>query len=70
MSGYDFSSSLSGYGSSTPSYSGGSGGAAQKQQVMDQVRNQVAVAQAQELLQVKGLAILKLSVGPFFVALS
>lgn len=51
MSGYDFSSGLSGYGSSTPSPSGGSG-AAQKQQVMDQVRNQVAVAQAQELLQV------------------
>eukprot|EP00112_Aurelia_sp_Birch-Aquarium-sp1_P022547 Seg639.6 transcript_id=Seg639.6/GoldUCD/mRNA.D3Y31 product="Mitochondrial import inner membrane translocase subunit Tim13-A" protein_id=Seg639.6/GoldUCD/D3Y31 len=50
MSGYDFSSGLSGYGSSTPSPSGGSG-AAQKQQVMDQVRNQVAVAQAQELLQ-------------------
>ncbi len=49
MSDYDFSSSLSGYGSSSAS----AGSAAQKQQVMDQVRNQVAVANAQELLQVR-----------------
>ena len=53
MSDYDFSSSLSSYGSS--SYGGGNPGSAspaQKHQVMEQVRNQVAVAQAQELLQV------------------
>ena len=53
MSDYDFPSSLSSYGSG--SYGGGTAGgtgAAQKQQVMEQVRNQVAVAQAQELLQV------------------
>jgi len=52
MSDYDFSSSLSSYGSG--SYGAGSSSGtnvAQKQQVMDQVRNQVAVAQAQELLQ-------------------
>ncbi|XP_065057506.1 mitochondrial import inner membrane translocase subunit Tim13-B-like [Rhopilema esculentum] len=50
MSDYDFSSSLSSYGSGSPSL-GASGSSAQKKQVMDQVRNQVAVAQAQELLQ-------------------
>lgn len=53
MSDYDFSSSLSSFGSSSYGSSGsGATNAAQKQQVMDQVRNQVAVAQAQELLQV------------------
>ena len=56
MSDYDFSSSLSSFGSG--SYGAGSSSGtngAQKQQVMDQVRNQVAVAQAQELLQVCGV---------------
>ena len=53
MSDYDFSSSLSSYGSGNYGIgSSGSGNNAQKQQVMEQVRNQVAVAQAQELLQV------------------
>eukprot|EP00794_Sanderia_malayensis_P000536 gene535-1189_t len=47
MSDYDFSSSLSSYGTSSGSSSSG----AQKNQVMEQVRNQVAVANAQELLQ-------------------
>ncbi len=48
MSDYDFSSSLSGYGAGASTASN----SAQKRQVMEQVKNQVAVANAQELLQV------------------
>ena len=47
MSDYDFSSSLSGYGAGASTASN----SAQKRQVMEQVKNQVAVANAQELLQ-------------------
>lgn len=49
---------------------GGGGSSAQKQQVMDQVRNQVAVANAQELLQVNQgvrprLHHAQINLGPF-----
>ena len=46
MSDYSGMSGFGSYGSS------GSGGAAEKGKIMEQVRNQIAVASAQELIQV------------------
>ena len=57
MSDFDYPSGLSSYSrsSSMPSAGGGNITAAQKQQVMEQVKNQIAIASAQELIQVTDL---------------